>query len=246
LKFFVMVLASIVGMARVEARVFNISSEKFAGYFVGTAGTSTIAKSAFLDEDSATNTYSDLVANNLSGEFGFMYATEYASLRFGFEIFRPSALKDVMATNASGTDIYSLNSDITGYAPKLGLEINLQKTAGYRAFIQGYVGTASISYKNEYTIISYGGQSNHTVEGKGTTSMYGGTLGVESHLTDATTYIFEFGYRKMLVDSLKYSKDVTTFSGAKVAGDPITDVNGNARVFDFTGSYLSFGFRFYL
>jgi hypothetical protein len=246
LKLFVLVFASLLVMARAEARVFNMGAEKFAGYFIGSAGTSTIAKSAFLDEDAATTTYSDSVANNLSGEVGFMYAMDFLSLRFGFEIFRPSMLKDVTASNVGGTAIYSLNSDITGYVPKLGLEINLQKTTNYRAFFQAYAGTASVSYKNEYTIISYGGQSNHTVEGKGSTSMYGGTLGVESHLTDATTYIFEFGYRKMVVDNLKYSKDVTTFSGAKVAGDPVTDVNGNARVFDFTGAYMTFGFRFYL
>jgi len=62
------------------------------------------------------------------------------SLRFGFEIFKPSALKSVPANNGT-SDIYTLNSDITAYAPKLGLEINLQKTTTYRSFITAFVGS---------------------------------------------------------------------------------------------------------
>lgn len=240
-----LVLSFVFMVARVEARVFNIGAEKFAGYFLVTGGPSAIKKNAFLNEDTTTNTYSGEVAYNYSGEFGFLYATPHVSLRFGFEIIKPSALKEVLANNGT-TDIYSLNSDVTAYAPKLGLEINLQKTNTYRSFLQAYVGSGSVSYKNDYTIISYGGQTNHSVEGKGTAMLYGGSLGVESHLTDTTTYLFEFGYRQMKADSLKYSKDVTTFRGAQTAGSPVTDANGDARVLDFTGGYISLGFRFYL
>lgn len=233
-------------MTRAEARVFNISNEKFASYFSLTYGPSAIGKNAFAGEAATTDTYSGGVGSNYTGEFGFLYSTPMVSLRFGFEVFKPSALKSVTATNSGGTDIYTVDSAITAYAPKLGLEINLQSSPTYRAFIAAYAGSGSASYKNDYTILSFGGVSDHSVEAKGSGMLYGGSLGVESHLTDTTTYIFELGYRQMKIDNLKYAKDVTTFSGAKVAGDDVVDAAGEKRVLDFTGGYVSLGFRFYM
>ncbi|WP_413290205.1 hypothetical protein [Bdellovibrio sp. HCB337] len=230
---------------RAEARVFNINSEKFAGYFLATGGPSAIGQNAFLNEDATSTTYSADVKYNYTGEFGFLYSRPYVSMRFGFEVFKPSMLKDVVASSGA-TEIYSLNSDVVAFAPKLGIEFNVHSTANYRSFIQVFGGSASVSYKNDYTIISYGGQSDHSVSAKGTTTYYGGSLGVESHMTDTTTYIFEFGYRKMLVDNLKYSKDVTTFQGAQTAGSPVLDIDGNPRTLDFSGGFISIGFRFYL
>jgi hypothetical protein len=232
-------------ISRAEARVFNINNEKFATYFLVTGGSSAIKQNAFINEANTTDTFTGEAAHNFTGEFGFLYSTPNVSLRFGFEIFKPSALKAVPANNGT-TDIYTLNSDITGYAPKLGVEINLQKSSTYRSFLTAYVGSGSASYKNDYTIVSYPGVADHSVEAKGSQTLYGGSLGVESHLTDTTTYIFEFGYRQMKIDNLKYSKGVTTFSGAKTAGDPVLDANGQARSLDFTGGYISLGFRFYL
>lgn len=95
-------------------------------------------------------------------------------------------------------------------------------------------------------VSNFAGVTDHSVNAKGGGAVYGGTLGVESHLTDTTTYIFEFGYRQMKINNFKYSKDVTTFSGAVAAGDPVLDANGEARILDFTGGYVSLGFRFYL
>lgn len=246
MKFLALALSVCMLTARAEARVFNMGSEKFASYFLITGGPSAIKKNAFAGEAAMTDTYSGEAAYNYTGEFGFLYATPAVSLRFGFEVFKPSALTGVTATNASATDIYTLNSSITGYAPKLGIEINLQKSATYRAFLAAYAGSGSISYKNDYTILSYGGVSDHSVEAKGSGVLYGGSLGVESHMTDTTTYLFEFGYRQMKFENLKYSKDVTTFSGAKTAGDDVVDANGDKRIFDFTGGYISLGFRFYM
>lgn len=239
-------LSLLMGMAQAEARVFNINNEKFASYFLFTGAPSVIKENAFAGEAAATDTYSGKVTYNYTGEFGFLYSTPAASLRFGFEIFKPSALKEVMATNSGGTDIYSLGSDITAYAPKVGIEINLQRTPTFRAFLSAVAGTGSVSYKNDYVILNYPGVSDHSVEAKGSGTLYGGSLGVESHLTDTTTYIFEFGYRQMKVDNLKYSKDVTTFGGGKVAGDEVLDASGTKRVLDFTGGYVSLGFRFYM
>lgn len=231
---------------RTEARVFNINKEKFAGYFLANGGPSLLKQNAFLNEARTTDTYTGTIGTNYGGEFGFLYATPAVSVRFGFEIFKPSTLTGVAAKDGGGADIYSLESAITGFAPKLGIEVNLQSTNTYRAFISAYAGTTSVSYKNDYTVTNFAGVTDHSVEAKGGGSVYGGTLGVESHLTDTTTYIFEFGYRQMKVNNFKYSKAVTTFGGAMASGDPVLDANGTARELDFTGGHVSLGFRFYL
>lgn len=245
LKFAFLALSLCGAMTRAEARVFNINNERLASYFLATGGPSAVKQNAFLNEANTTNTFTGQVAYNYTGEFGFLYSTPSLSLRFGFEIFSPSSVKDAPANDGSA-DIYNLTSDITVYAPKVGLEINLQRTATYRSFITAYTGLGNASYKNEYTIISYPGVTDHTVETKGTAMLYGGSVGVESFMTDTTTYIFEFGYRVMKINNFKYSKDVTTFSGAKVAGDPVLDADGLPRTLDFNGGYVSIGFRFYM
>lgn len=232
--------------ARAEARVFNINSEKFASYFLVTGATSQIKQNAFANEVNTTTTYSGgEVALNYTGEFGFLYSTPNVSVRFGFELYKPSALKQVVANDGSN-DTYSLASDITGYAPKIGIELNLQKTNVYRSFIHAYIGSGSVTLKNDYTILNFAGVSDHSIDAKGSGSLYGGAIGVESHMTDTTTYIFEMGYRQLKFANMKYSKDVSTFSGGKNTGDPLTDTAGTARVLDFTGPYISLGFRFYM
>ena len=95
-------------MTQAEARVFNMTNEKFASYFLLTGGTSLIEKNAFAGEAAMTDTYSAAVAYNYTGEFGFLYATPSVSLRFGFEVFKPSTLSEVIATNASAVDTYLL------------------------------------------------------------------------------------------------------------------------------------------
>lgn len=245
LKFLLLALSIYLATPRADARVFNINNERFASYFLMTGAPSAIKQNAFLNEANTTHTFVGEVAYNYSGEFGFLYSTPTLNLRFGFEVFKPSVLKAVPANDGSA-DVYTLNSDITVYAPKVGLEINLQKTTSYRSFITTYGGLGNASYKNDYTIISYPGVTDHSVETKGTAMLYGASLGVESHMTDTTTYIFEFGYRQMRITNFKYSKDVSTFSGAKIAGDPVLDADGLPRIIDFSGGYVSLGFRFYM
>ncbi len=65
-------------------------------------------------------------------------------------------------------------------------------------------------------------------------------------MTDTTTVVVEFGYRQLKVDNLKYSKDVTTFSGAKSSGDAVVTSSGEKRELDFSGGFISLGFRFYM
>ncbi len=239
MRSFILSLVLAIVSIKAHGRVFDINSEKFASYFVVTGGNSSLNQAAFLNEANAAYAYDKQVSYNYTGEFGFFYATPSVGLRFSFEVFKPQLLSDVNATNGGAT-VYTFKSDYTGYSPKLGIEINLYKTPASRVFMLGYTGAASVSYKNDY--------ADHSEEGKGTQTLYGGSIGYEGFLTDTTTYIVDVGYRTLNFEKIDYAKDVAVgIDGqAHTAGTPVLDVNGEQRTLNFNGAYIGIGFRFYL
>lgn len=232
-----------------QARVFNINKESFAAYFLATTGASTLGTSAVDDESSQTVTFNEKTEYNFTGEFGLVYSRPYISLRFGFEILRPWLLETI--ANDGTDDLYTAKVDLLGYVPKVTAEINLQGSSTYRSFLSVSAGTANLTMKNDYALTAAGntafpGVADYSVEAKGTGTLLGASLGYEGFMTDTTTILVEFGYRQLLIDNMKYTKDVTTFTGAKQSGDELLRVDGEKRSFDFTGGFISLGFRFYM
>lgn len=232
----------------VEARVFDISKDNVAPYFLVTGGSSQVDTNAVKDEGNSGVTYSGGVTYNYTGEFGFIYSRALASLRLGFEILRPPLLNSAASNGTS--ELYTVQSDLLGYVPKLTLEVNLHGTNTYRSFVSVSVGSASLTMKNDYVLTSagqtaYPGVADHSIEAKASSTLLAGSLGYEGILSDSTTYLIEFGYRQLKFDNFKYSKDVTTFSGAKASGDKVLTNTGAERVLDFGGGFISLGFRFY-
>lgn len=255
MKIFLRFLGPLIGCLLVgngvQARVFNIANETFASYFLVNGGTSNLQKGAFENESSGVTAYDNGYTTMMGGEFGFLYSTPEVSFRFGIGVIKPATLKDVKATNASSTELYAVTSDLLGFVPKLGMEINFSKTTGFRGFLVASVGSANITMKNSYVLTStgqatYAGVADHTVEAKGSaTELYGG-VGAEMHMTDTTTLIVEGGYRILKFTKLTYAKDVTTFTGAKTSGDAVVDTSGNQRNLDLSGIIATIGFRFYM
>ena len=233
-----------------EARVFDIAKEKFASYLLVGGGPSNIHQSGFANEANTTTSYSDEQKLNVGGEFGFLYSTPAVSLRFGFEILKPAAV-GATATNAGGTALYDVKSDLTAYAPKIGIELNFKPGTEFRSFLLLSAAASSLSMKNDYTLTAAGqgafsGVSDHSVEAKGSATEYTAALGLEFLMSDNTTIVAEAGYRQLKFSQLKYTKDVTTFSGAQTSGSTIVDANGQNRSIDFSGAIVNLGIRIYL
>lgn len=233
-----------------QARVFNINKESFAAYFDASGGSSHLGTSALDGEAGSSISYTGDVSYNYSGEFGFIYSRPLASLRFGFEILKPSALTGAVASNATD-ELYSADSTILGYAPKLSLEINVHGNATSRSFISLGAGSASVTMTNSYTLTAagqaaYAGVTDHETEAKGTATLLNATLGYEGLLTDTTTLVFEFGYRQLKITNLEHTKSVTTFNGTVASGDPVLNSAGEQRELDLSGAFIAIGFRFYL
>lgn len=228
-----------------EARVFDLNKESFASYFSIGTGTSVVDKAAFKDESTTTTTYNDGIATNPSGEFGFIYANKFISWRFGFESIRPAKLATVTATDGGAT-VYNIDSDVTIYTPKLGLELNFKTTGQSRVYGFGYAGQSSITVANSYTNLTIAPNADFSSTYTGTANLMGGGLGYEFAAFDTTSMTIEAGYRDLSFSNLTYSTAITNFTGSQTAGATVVDVSGAKRALNFTGAYATVGFRFYL
>lgn len=238
-----------------EARVFNINKERFAGYFSVTGGGSQIGTKGISDAAGAGLEYSDETKYNLTGEFGFAYALPKMTLRFGFEVFKPAVLS---AGVSNGTnDLYTVDSEVQAFIPKLGIDLNLHGNAQSRSFINVTAGLGDVKLTNDYSLTTdgqavYTGVSDHSVEAKGSGTLLSASLGYEGLLSDTNTFVVEFGYRQLNIDNLKYSRGATTFnsSGAGsttvTSGEKVIKSDGTSRDLDLSGAFISIGFRFYM
>ncbi|MBO9666110.1 MAG: hypothetical protein J7501_04795 [Bdellovibrio sp.] len=231
-----------------EARVFDMNRDSVAPYFNVTGGASMLSDSAYKLEATGVSTDSE-VKYNYSGEFGFLLSRRLVGLRFGIEILKPQSLDNITGKNAGGVAQYTASSSVLGFVPKIALDLNLNSTPAYRSFISLAAGYADVTLKNEHTMTAAGNVSypgvDTTLESKGTGTLLAATLGYEGVLSDTTTYVFEFGYRQLKIDKLKYSKDYKTFNGNVSSGDTVKMGSEN-RVLDLSGGYISLGFRFYM
>lgn len=225
-----------------HARAFNMKNESVGSYLLLSAGTSVVKTQAFANESVATS-YDGEVNNNYSGEFGVFFGGGPILMSLGMEIIQPPPLKGVIAKQ-SGSQVYLMDSSIMSYAPKASLDLNLKTGGSYRVFVRGGAGYAFVQVKNDYSSVALSA-GTHSVSMKGTSISYGGSLGLELFMMDTTTFILQADYRVLRFKELKYSQDVTTFTGTYSSGDSVTDTTGAKRELDLSSTMMTMGFRFY-
>lgn len=227
------------------SRVLNLSDEKFASFFSGEMGTSLLKTSPFDAQVVGTDTFSSEYTSSYGGEFGFVYSTPYIAWRFSFEILKPSKLTAVEASQ-SGTVNYLVASDVTAVAPKLGIELHLNRKPNARFYIFGFYGSSNLTMTNTYTQVLVSPNVDHEVSLKSSAPVTGGGLAYEFSFVDTTTICLELGYRSLVFKEIKFSKDTTTFQGAKVAGDAYQDYAGVDKTLNFSNYFAGISFRFWL
>lgn len=236
----------------VYGRVFDFTKEKLATYLKGGIGTTTLGKSLFEKSSGIGTTYS---ANGMSltysGEIGLLLIADIITFKLGIEFFRPKTIDGLKGTNPSGTELFSLKSDLLGVIPSVGVEYSYNLSKEFRAFIAGQGGFATIDFGNTYDMTPDGttatGLNDFSEEGGGTS--YTGTFstGIETVFSDNVTFLFEAGYRYLRAENLKYKKSLAnTFIGAITKGDYVVDSDGNRKIFEISGPFVSFCFRFYI
>ncbi len=227
-----------------EARVFSMKDGQFAGYIHGTYGPSSVDTSFFEGESTSTD-YSEGFVTHMGGEFGFLYRTDHFNWIFGFEIIKPT--KTSGEASAGGSTDYSYTSELTVFAPKLGLEVIVYQTQKFRLGFNGTIGTASLTTKTEYTNVTIAPNADFTVKGKSAGNMLTLGIGGEWHFSDNTTFYLQGNYRNLRFDKIKYSEDVSdSFQGPQTSGGTMTELDGSRRKLNLTGIYAAAGFRFWL
>lgn len=234
-----------------EARVFDINTENFASYFKGQYGTSSLAQLPFAPSGGAGVTYDGTYASQMGYEFGFVYASRYMNMRFGFEVIKPPNLAELKGTDGAGTDWFTLNNNVTVYAPKIGVELNVKQWKASRFFISIDAGSASGTIENSYKFTTagsnqFGGIADFREEIKGSATLLEYALGFEMFLVDTTTIVFDAGYRQLNFASFSHNVAATTFQGAVAKGDPALNRDGTKRGYNMGGAFASIMFRFWI
>lgn len=234
-----------------QARVFDMGSESFASYLKLVYQPTTIQKSGFEKASPHNESYDQSLTLLYAGEFGLVYATPTVNFRFGIEIIRPPTLKDVKATDAGGTELYTLNSDVSVVIPKVGLELNMKKWKTSRLYLMASYGQGNLGMVNSYTMAAAGttltGKSDFTEDGRGTGTQMEGALAFEMLAFDSTSLALEVGQRTLKFDSIKHSRDTNSIAqGSVTKGAEMLNADGTARTLDFTGFFAALNFRFWV
>lgn len=239
------------GLPQAEARILNFNQESFAPYIrIGQQQASGFAKTPFGDSSGAGNSFSKEYSTSANYEFGLVYSASQVTFRFGFEVLKPTAIPDIVATNASGTELYTVDNDVTGYAPKIGIDLNVKQWPQSRIFLAASFGMPTVTVQNSYGFTAAGttqyslANFREEIKGSGTLAEY--AIGYEFLGFDTTTLILDVGYRRLTVDSFSHNVAVSNFQGSVLKGDPAYTNTGEARKLDLSGFFASISFRFWV
>ncbi len=242
--------ALVLGVVPAHARQLNLINESFAPYLRGGYQMSNLKKSSFADSSGTGNEFSGDLPFIANYEFGFVWAIKEISLRFGFEVIRPRAEKGISATNASGTELFTVDTDVSGYVPRLGVDINIKQWPSARIFLNASYGMANVTVQNSYGFTTAGqaaySLANFREEVKGSAALQEYALGWEYNAFDTTTIVLDAGYRNLKLDGLSHNVDVTNFQGAVTKGSSALNNTGGNRALDLSGYFASLHLRFWL
>lgn len=228
-----------------EARLFDLNNESFASYLTLGYSTSAAKDSLFADESNAVS-FSKNLASLTGGEFGFLRRTDRVSWRFGLEILKPAALKDVEASDASDQVLYKVDSEVMVVNPKFGIDFNFWTKTNSRFFVFTSVGSASVTVDQSYHALTVAPSTDFDSQWKGSGTAVTGGLGFEYGVVDLTSLVFEIGYRNLKISKLKYGEDITDLQGAQQQGGTVLLADGSNRTLDLSGWIANLSARWWL
>ena len=234
-----------------QARVFNVKDERFAAYLRGSYAPTVFENTLNSGSHGANSTLDSKSAYNLSAEFGFIYSLENMGFRFGLEVIRPPDKKNETGTNAGGTPLYSLTSEISAVVPKLGMDFNLKRWNITKLYMGIALGYASLAARNSYTMTAagtaqYPGVTDFDEDLRSGAPLYEGLLGYEALFNDTTTVAVEAVYRSLIFKDAKHNKAGTNFHGAFAKGDGALNDDGSARTLNLSQFYIGINGRFWI
>ena len=234
-----------------QARVFDFKNEFLAIYFGGSFGTTSAGDGAYaLSSGGGGIVFDKKVASASSAEGGIALTLGRITLRLGVDYIMPRDQMGVIATDAGGTQLFSLDSKLSAFVLLGNLELLAYRGSRSRALIGAGYGTATANLQNQYTMTATGttqlGVTDYTEEATGTAPMMQGYLGWEFLFTDTATAALQGGYRYLQIPSFKSTKTTTAITGSQSNGSAIHNYDGSERSMNLSGAFVGITFRFYL
>jgi hypothetical protein len=234
-----------------QAMVFDMGKERFGSYLRSTYSPWGYSQEPFAESSGNNMSFNNQFTNLLSYEFGFMANAGAITWRFGFELIQPPELSSVSGTNAAGTQLYNLDTQVSAYLPKIGAEINLKTWGQSRLWTYLEVGYATLTVQNTYSFTPAGttqfGIPNFREVVSSTQTSYAASLGFETLMSDSTTFSFEVGYRMLDFSSLNMSSAVTNFQGNMASGaTALRNDNVTGRDLNMSGPFAAVNLRIWV
>lgn len=232
------------------ARVFNLATETKAVYLKGNVGLSNLGEDAYINSSGSSTVFNAQPKYNYGGEVGIVFVGKDAGGNLGVEFFSAQKQSAISGTNSGGTELMTVDSNITAMIAKGGLIYNYKTIGNFRLYSGLTLGYALVQMQNDYTLNGVGqgmyGISSFNELGKSSAIMGDVTTGMEFPFADTGTMFLELGYRYFTVSNLQNEKAGTGFSGAVTTGTDVTNADGSKRTLDLGGVFTGIGFRFYL
>ncbi|MBX3021732.1 MAG: outer membrane beta-barrel protein [Bdellovibrionales bacterium] len=234
-----------------HARVFSYKDTNLATYLRATGGLSSLGQSAFKESSgSQTDSIDGSSKFSYSGEIGFMFGAGNFNVRIGAELLQHRPISDGKGTNASGDELFQLNSSASAFVPNVTAEYTFETKNNTRVYALFGVGYADVTVENRYRM-STAGTAAYSVGNfdelmSATSTSYHAGVGVETLFTDNVTIALDLGYRHLQVGSLKYKTDVTGIGGSASKGEAVVNSDGSKRTLNLGGLNVGVNFRFYL
>jgi hypothetical protein len=232
------------------ARQFDLKAQKIATYFKVDAGTAAEGSSLYSTSSGAQTNFSQAVAANFGGEIGLLFTSPIFGARLGIEILNPVKVGGASGTNASGSQLMTVDSSILGWGPSFHLENYFGVSSVQRFFLSLGASYLSMTTTNAYQLTpagqaAYPGIANYTETGTASGMDYTASLAWEFGFSDWATMCIEGGYRYVVLGALTEKSDVAGFTGNQTAGSALVNQNGSPRTLNLTGPFAGIGFRFY-
>ena len=116
------------------ARVFNLATETKAVYLKGNVGLSNLGEDAYINSSGSSTVFNAQPKYNYGGEVGIVFVGKDAGGNLGVEFFSAQKQSAISGTNSGGTELMTVDSNITAMIAKGGLIYNYKTIGNFRLY----------------------------------------------------------------------------------------------------------------
>ncbi len=232
------------------SRVFDVKSSKVAFVFAGGYAPSAIAQSQFGASSGTGVNVDGKIRSNYLAEIGIAFRQTHTTVRLASHFTFGQYLSNVPGHNASGVEVFRLDTKTNVLQPELTLETRFLNIGSSSFYLTTGINYSYLQFENSYRMSAAGttefGVNDFIEKGRAWLIGYKLGLGYEFAFADSTTLALETGYRRAVFNTIKSDTTVRTTSGNYETGDVLKNNDSSNREIDASVFYFNLAFRIYL